>query len=110
MLIKEWYFDNKGNEREAQCIKALTKYWRAGNIVVTRGLGRTAELTFGLPYTSSSAYAGIWNCQAEAHLKGDPNWDFRCVAIDTENRIIAVFEEHDNDFNERLIKIGRITV
>lgn len=37
--------------------------------ILHMGNGRTVEDIFGFPYTSSSCFAAIWNCQAEAVYK-----------------------------------------
>ena len=78
----------------------LFSAWRLSNIVITRGHGNT-ESIFGFPYTSSSEYAAIWNCQGEAEYRWCPEWKFEALAV-TENRdAIAIFE-HENGTIENL--------
>lgn len=100
MKLKDWYFDGKGYEREQACIKALQRFYDEGEIIVTRGTGKTLEELFGLPYTSSGAYAAKWNCQANAHYKNNPNMLFECVAIDENNCIVAQFSNKTDDMAE----------
>lgn len=56
--------------------------------------GRNACEAFGLPYTSSSAFAAIWNTNSEAH---DPRGRFfRGVAIDPAGVPVLMWEKYDN--------------
>ena len=97
--LKEWYYDNAGYERERDVIGTLAGWWKK-NLVLTHGSGRTVEEIFGLPYTSSSDYAAVWNCQAEAYYKGNPNWWFEGCAITDDSHIVAIFSERDKEGNE----------
>lgn len=59
---------------------------------------RDAEYTFGLPYTSSSAFAAVWNTNTEArkHGTGTKNGDglfFQGIAIDDKGRAVAYYLE-----------------
>ena len=101
--LKEWYFDNNGDVRERKVVSAFSRWYRK-NITVTRGSGRNVEEIFGLPYTSSSAYAALWNCQGEAYLNADPQWKFNALAISEDGDILAVFDREDTgNFDEKEI-------
>lgn len=108
--LKEWYFDNKGYDRERKVIRAFEKWYKA-NLSITHGSGRNAEEIFGLPYTSSSDFAALWNCQGSAELKTDPQWKFWYLAITDENEIVVGFEREDTgNFDKKEIKIGECYV
>ena len=64
-LKKEW----KDVEKTSKELYRRFNIWRLSNIHITHGNGRTVEEMFGFPYTSSSSFAAIWNCQAEAVYK-----------------------------------------
>ena len=98
--MKEWYGDNKGYARERDVIETLAKWYAKGNLILKRGSGRTVEEIFGLPYTSTSDYAAVWNCQAEAVWKENPNYYFEGCALDIYQHVVAVFSERDTDGNE----------
>lgn len=85
--------------------------WRLSNIRITYGTGRTVEEIFGLPYTSSSSFAAIWNCQAEAVYKWSDEWRFEALAVSETNDAIAIFEHEDGtaDKMDRMyIIIGKV--
>ena len=106
--LKEWYFDGNGYKRQEKVIKAFSKWYRS-NLRITRGSGNNVEEIFGLPYTSSSSYAALWNCQAEAELKQDAQWKFNALAITEDNKIIAIFDREDTGiFDDLEIEIGTI--
>ena len=90
-LKKEW----NNVEKTARELLRLFNSWRILNLRITRGRDRTLEDTFGFPYTSSSEYAAIWNCQAEAEYKWSPEWKFEALAVSENNDAIAVFQHED---------------
>ena len=98
--LKEWYTDNKGYERERDAVGTLAAWYAKGNLILKRGSGRNVEEIFGLPYTSTSDYAAIWNCQAIATWKANPNAYFEGVALTTEGKFVAVFSVRDAEGNE----------
>ena len=105
VLLKEW-FDYEETERKA--VKAF-RNWQKFNLVVTGGSG----LIDGLAYTSSSDFAGLWDCNCQTVYKWDSHFQFSCVAISEEGFIVAHFIEFDDDKNEIFngdmnIIIGRI--
>lgn len=97
--LKDWYYDNKGYARERDVVGTLAGWYKA-NLVITHGSGRTVEDIFGLPYTSTSDYAAVWNVQAEALYKRNLSWYFEGCAITDDGHIVAVFSERDTDGNE----------
>ena len=107
--VSDWLpieFDVDATSRKV--IKAFER-WYKDNITVTNGSGRNAEEIFGLPYTSSSDYAALWNCQGEAYLNEDPQWKFNALAIRDTGEILAVFDREDTgNFDELELVIGRL--
>lgn len=107
--IKEWFDIEHDVERTSnRALKAFERWYR-GNITITHRSGRDVEEIFGLPYTSTSDWAGLWNCQAEAYLNEDPQWKFECLAISEDMEILAVFDREDTgNFDNKEIVIGKI--
>lgn len=107
--LTDWFpIENDVEATEKKVLRAFEKWYR-NNITITRGKDRTAELTFGFPYTSTSDYAAVWNCQAEAYLNEDPQWKFRALAISEDREILAVFDREDTgNFDDKDIVIGRV--
>lgn len=99
-LLKNWYTDGAGYERERDCVGTLQGWYDKGNIIVDHGYGKTVEDIFGLPYTSTSEFAAIWNTNASAHYKGSPNLHFDGVAITETGYVVAVFTVYDTEGNE----------
>lgn len=107
--IKDWFEIEHDVERTSNRAMRAFQEWYRNNITITHGNGRDAEEIFGLPYTSSSAWAGLWNCQAEAYLNEDPQWKFEGLAISEDNEILAVFDREDTgNFDNKEIVIGKI--
>ena len=90
-LKTEW----KNVEKITDELIKLFRNWRPSNLRITYGNGKTDEEIFGFPYTSSSDYAAIWNCQAEAVYKWSEEWRFECLAVSENNDAVAVFEHED---------------
>ena len=82
-------------EKTSKELMRLFNIWRISNLRITRGKGKTPEDIFGFPYTSSSDYAAIWNCQAEAIYKWADEWRFEGLAVSENNDAIAIFEHED---------------
>lgn len=76
-LKKEW----NDVEKTSKELCRQFNIWRLSNLKITYGTGRTVEEIFGLPYTSSSSFAAIWNCQAEAVYKWSDEWKFEGLHI-----------------------------
>lgn len=108
MKLKTEWNDVEKTKKELLKIFSL---WQLSNLRITRGRDKTLEKTFGFPYTSSSEYAAIWNCQAEATYRWDEEWKFEALAVSENNKAIAIFE-HENGTVENLdrmyIIIGKI--
>ena len=107
--LTDWYpIENDVEKTSEKVIKAF-KNWYKGNITITHGSGRDVEEIFGLPYTSSSDWAALWNCQAEAYLNSDSQWKFNCLAISEDLEILANFDREDTgNFDNKDIVIGHI--
>lgn len=107
--IKDWYPLEKDVEKTAKKVIRAFERWYKANLTITHGSGHNAEYIFGLPYTSTSDWAGLWNCQAEAYLNSDPQWKFRSLAISEDNEILANFDREDTgNFDDLDIVIGHI--
>ena len=99
-LMRDWYKETaSGHETERDAVGTLNG-WYKRNLTITHGSGRNAEEIFGLPYTSSSEFAAIWNCQAAAHYKGNPQIAFEGVALREDRHFVAVFTVYDFEGNE----------
>lgn len=90
-LLKEW------NDVEATTKKILRLFasWTVRNLVVLKGNGQSLKDAFGFPYTSSSEFAAIWNCQGQAEYRWSPEWRFEAIAVNENNEAIAIFEHED---------------
>ena len=97
--LKDWYFDNLGDEREKR-VKDVFEKWYKRNLTIKRGEGKNAEEIFGLPYTSSSDFAALWNCQGEAVYKDDNRYIFSYIAITNDFDIIVGLEDENEDIKE----------
>lgn len=91
-LIQEWP-DYENTERK---VLHAFRQWHTFNLVVVNGFG----LLTGLAYTSSSSFAGLWDCNCQTVYKWDSHFQFRCVAISEDGFIVAHFIEFDDDKNE----------
>lgn len=106
-LKKEWNDVEKTSKELCRQFNA----WRLSNLEITYGTGRTVEEIFGFPYTSSSSFAAIWNCQAEAVYKWSNEWRFEGLALSETNNAIAIFEHEDGtveNMDRMYIIIGKV--
>ena len=106
-LKKEW----NDVEKTSKELCRQFNIWRLSNIKITHGTGRTVEEIFGFPYTSSSSFAAIWNCQAEAVYKWFDEWRFEGLAVSETNNAIAIFEHEDgtaDKFDRMYVIIGKV--
>lgn len=104
-FIKEWAdFQNQ----QSQVFKAFGK-WHRDNLIITAGTKvGSIEEKFGLPYTSSGAYAGCWCTNCEASYKFLPQFHFDGIAISKDCYIVATFT-HKEDYLKNLeIIIGEV--
>lgn len=72
--------------------------------VVGRYFGVNAENYFGLPYTSSSAFAGLWNTNVEETVYGDRS--VQGFTLSADNRVIML--THTPDETEYWFVIGKL--
>lgn len=103
-LKTEW----KDVEKTTKELEKLFNNWRFSNLRIVRGNGKNIEEIFGFPYTSSSDYAAIWNCQAEAVYKWSEEWRFKGLAVSENNDAIATFEQKD-EIADMYIIIGKVS-
>ena len=106
-LKKEW----NDVEKTSKELCRQFNIWRLSNLKITHGTGRTVEEIFGFPYTSSSSFAAIWNCQAEAVYKWFDEWRFEGLAVSETNNAIAIFEHEDgtaDKFDRMYVIIGKV--
>lgn len=82
--------------------------WEKRNLIITYGRReRTTSDIYGLPYTSSGAFASLGcNCNVNAALKNDRNYVIYELAITENNEVVAYLT--DADENEKYIMIGRL--
>lgn len=107
--LKDWYPIEQDVDATQKKVEKLFSNWYRKELAITRGSGRNVEEIFGLPYTSTSEWAGIWNCQAEARLKTDLQWSFLGLAITEDREVVAVFDREDTgNFDNKEIVIGRL--
>ena len=99
-------------EKTSKELMRLFNSWRISNLRITKGRGNTLEETFGFPYTSSSDYAAIWNCQALALYKWADEWRFEGLAVSENNEAIAIFEHEDGTvetLDRMYVIIGKVS-
>ena len=87
-------------------IKAFSR-WESAHLIIAYGRReRTAEDTYGLPYTSSSSFAMISNTNVRAELKEDRSFCFEWLGLTENNEVVAGFSNYDEE--EKQIVIGNI--
>lgn len=72
--------------------------------VIGRHFDRNPEYTFGLPYTSSSAFAGLWNTNCLWDVGG--GHEVRGFTLAKDNRVIMI--THTADETEYWYTIGKL--
>lgn len=82
-----------------ELIKAFSK-WEHNLSIPNEYREHTLELTYGLPYTSSSLYAGLWCTNAPATYKGDNRLSFDGLAWSEDNKPLALFTRLNDEGNE----------
>lgn len=100
-FIKDWNEKQQKRVNKAICnhlaVQNFSKFW-----------GKSFEQIenyFGLPYTSSSAYAGLWVCNVIEYYKGSRIYYYRAFAIAEDGYIYAILT---NDKEQEIyIKIGK---
>lgn len=81
----------KKNERKA--IRAARRLLCSGSLEIVG-----SDLIGGLVYTSSSCFAGLWNCNTSARKRGTRAY-FNGIAISDDGVPVAVYTEHDQNGN-----------
>ena len=105
-FLEDWFPVDHDVEKTIKEAENVFSRWYKANIIIKHGYGKNVEEIFGFPYTSSSEWAGIWNCNAVATLKADSDWSFKGLLISEEHEVIALF--HNNESEEKFITIGGI--
>ncbi|MCM1297617.1 MAG: hypothetical protein NC311_18925 [Muribaculaceae bacterium] len=94
-LLKDWH-DSKEYFQKARA--AAQRLMR--ELVFDRfPNGTTAEDAFGLPYTSTSAIAAIWNCNSRAHKKGSRAY-LAGIAINADGAPVAFYKVMNENGDE----------
>lgn len=94
-LLKEW---TNYEEMENNIVRQFTK-WRLLNLDLhTQTKDHRTRDIFGLPYTSTSGFAALWNCQAKAVYHWKPEWKFLALAYSEAMEMIVVLENANEDF------------
>lgn len=108
-LLKSWGYGAEFEKREKIAEKAAAGLM--GKLKFIHGRREhNAEYTFGLPYTSSGAFAAIWNCNAEAMKTQDgARLFFEGVAIDEAENAVIIWAERNADGDEIGIRYETIT-
>ncbi len=76
-------------------------HWESENLVIVYGKRESnVEDTFGLAYTSSSAYAGLWCTNVKAIYASDSSLVFDGIGYNTDLQPVAFFTKYDEDGNE----------
>lgn len=94
-LLKEW----SDYEAHTKTAKAAAQRLRHELVFDRPPEGTTAEDAFGLPYTSSSSFAALWNCKTRAHKK-DSRAYLAGIAINIDGAPIAFYKVMDENGNE----------
>lgn len=88
---------------EAMTNKLIRKFshWEFSNLNIKHGKRESnVELTYGLAYTSSSEYAGLWNTNTSAVYATDSSLRFDGIGYDVELNPVAIFTRLDESGSE----------
>jgi hypothetical protein len=102
-MKKEW------TERDFKAMKkALKNFFLFKGLQTNNGVKiccsyANLENLLGLPYTSSSSYAGVWVTNSEVISNDYPNYHYIGFAITTGNKCVAIL--WDKDENEIIISL-----
>ena len=95
MLLKEWNNYTEQTRRAERYAQKIQNY-----LIFKHGRReRSAGDSFGLPYTSTGAYAAIWNTNADAITKNGRR--FEGVAINAAGDPVGIFTEYDENGDEK---------
>ena len=108
----KYKFKKEWTEVEHKAVIKSFERWEKKNLRITYGQReRTAEDTYGLPYTSSSSFAMLSNTNVQAELinpLSSKKWNFDWLALTEDNEVVAGFT--DADENEKQSVIGNINI
>lgn len=101
VFIKEW-----SEKQQKKVNKAICVHFAAQNFAKFWGKSfEQIENYFGLPYTSSSSYAGLWVCNVREYYKGSAQYYYRAFAIAEDGCIYAILTNDEEQ--EIYINIGK---
>lgn len=95
-LLTDW--ENYETQKKT-AIKGVKALLPCLEIITGGDKHQNIEYLFGLPYTSSSDFAALWNTNAVARFCGCPLF-FKGVALSVDNLPVAIFIEVDGEGNE----------
>lgn len=100
-------FKKEFNDIEIEKMINIFARWEKQYLTITHGQReKTTSYTYGLPYTSSGDFAGLWNTNVEAVLKTDLQWEFKGLVLGEDMEVVAIFT--NNEESEHFETIGRI--
>lgn len=108
-LLKDWEKVNEFSYEEInkQVYKVFSSWERRNLEIIHGSRDRNTEYTFGLPYTSTGAFASLGlHCNVEAVLKSDKNFVAYELAVNEDLEIVVYLT--DADENEKYITIGKL--
>ncbi len=101
VFIKEW-----SGKQQKKVNKSICNHFAAQNFTKLWGKSfEQIESYFGLPYTSSSSYAGLWVCNVIEYYKGGAQYYYRAFAIAEDGYIYAILTNDEE--KEIYINIGK---
>lgn len=87
--------------KEIEKLIRVFRGWQFGNLEIFYGKVEKSVIdTFGLPYTSSGDYAGIWNTNTESVYIKDQTFKFEGCTIAESGEFLAIFTPLDSNGNE----------
>ncbi len=94
-LLKEF----SGNQ-SIKLVKVF-KQWESENLVIQIGKRESSvQDTYGLPYTSSGLYAGLWNTNTQSVYVNDNSMQFDGIGYIEDLTPVALFTKLDEEGNE----------
>ena len=89
------------NNAEIKKLIRVFSLWQADNLIILQGKRESNVAdTFGLPYTSSGAYAGLWNTNTESRYTADNTLNFEGIGYNDDGLPVAIFTRLDDMGNE----------
>lgn len=100
-FLKDW-----GEKQQKKVNKAICDHFAKQNFAKFFGKSfGQIESYFGLPFTSSGSYAGLWVCNVCEFYKGSSEYYYRAFAIAEDGFIYAILTSDKEQ--EIYIKIGK---